>query len=650
MWDMAKKMKKIMFGIILVLLMFAVFTVPAVADTPPSIICQATIDDFDVRDVAVDSNDNIIVSGHEHIAKFDSACNELWTIELESYKDFDDVAVDPAGNIIAVYNRNDDIIICKYTPSGAESWCKQYDFNGWGWRDSPEAVAVDSNGDIIVVGQASERESPWRDVWIVIKVSGTTKNVIWTDYFEHDPPGGAVSYATAWDVVIDSNDYVIVTGTYDHLSGFYDDEQMLTIKYEPNGDRYCTKPYGAVDYCYGCGNYAYTVTVDHQDNVIIGGQSERWDDYNDGDVIKYSSNCQIQWEKALGMMGASAITSDDGIIMANSRIYLLDSTNGDVIWSLGFSASDVAVDSADNIIAVRSGEIVKYGYAQPDLTITRIWFNENPCCAGDDIEIIFDVTNQGDADAGPHTDCLYIDGNKVTEFSSSGLNAGDTTGWYYLYENVPSTPNPHVIEVCTDCNNDVEESDDDNNCDSDNLNVVTPIMTVNPTSWNPTIICGNTDSEVVTVSASGGCPVNGVTVSKVSGPEWLSVSPTDLGDIASGSSKTFTMTAAPPSETSGDFTYTVRVSNTCGTPSSIDVTGTITVPCPELSYSPASHDFGDKCEGVTDSTTFEIWNSGTGTLTYSFSESCSWVVEVNPTSGSSTGEHDTITVDIDTTG
>jgi hypothetical protein len=70
---------------------------------------------------------------------------------------------------------------------------------------------------------------------------------------------------------------------------------------------------------------------------------------------------------------------------------------------------------------------------------------------------------------------------------------------------------------------------------------------------------------------------------------------------------------------------------------------------PTLSISPSSHDFGDKCEGEMDSTTFEIWNSGTGTLTYSLSESCGWV-EVNPTSGSSTGEHDTITVDIDTTG
>jgi hypothetical protein len=70
---------------------------------------------------------------------------------------------------------------------------------------------------------------------------------------------------------------------------------------------------------------------------------------------------------------------------------------------------------------------------------------------------------------------------------------------------------------------------------------------------------------------------------------------------------------------------------------------------PSISIAPKSHDFGDKCEGETDNTTFELWNSGTGTLTYSLSETCGWV-EVNPTSGSSTGEHDTITVDIDTTG
>jgi hypothetical protein len=71
-----------------------------------------------------------------------------------------------------------------------------------------------------------------------------------------------------------------------------------------------------------------------------------------------------------------------------------------------------------------------------------------------------------------------------------------------------------------------------------------------------------------------------VTVSKISGPTWLSLSPTNLGDIASGSSEIFTITASPPSETSGDFPYSVRVSNTCGTPSTRDVTGTIDVKPP----------------------------------------------------------------------
>ena len=75
----------------------------------------------------------------------------------------------------------------------------------------------------------------------------------------------------------------------------------------------------------------------------------------------------------------------------------------------------------------------------------------------------------------------------------------------------------------------------------------------------------------------------------------------------------------------------------------VDVTGS------HLSYSPTFHNFGDMSEGQTDSTTFDIWNSGTGTLTYSLSESCDWVLVI-PTSGTSTGEHDTITVNIDTTG
>ena len=164
---------------------------------------------------------------------------------------------------------------------------------------------------------------------------------------------------------------------------------MLSPKIIISQQVYCTKPYGAVDFCWGCNNYAYTVTVDHQDNIIIGGFSDpSCADARDGDVIKYSSNCRIQWEKALGMMRASAITSDDGIIMVSSRIYLLDSTNGDVIWSIGFSARDVAVDSADNIIAVSSGEIVKYGEDPCTHTEKSADINGDGCVDSTDQDIL----------------------------------------------------------------------------------------------------------------------------------------------------------------------------------------------------------------------------------------------------------------------
>jgi hypothetical protein len=71
-------------------------------------------------------------------------------------------------------------------------------------------------------------------------------------------------------------------------------------------------------------------------------------------------------------------------------------------------------------------------------------------------------------------------------------------------------------------------------------------------------------------------------------------------------------------------------------------------PDPVLSYFPTSLDFGTLPLGAVDSKTFEIWNSGGGKLTYSFSEDMPWVTQITPSNGSSTGENDTITVDIDT--
>jgi hypothetical protein len=116
--------------------------------------------------------------------------------------------------------------------------------------------------------------------------------------------------------------------------------------------------------------------------------------------------------------------------------------------------------------------------------------------------------------------------------------------------------------------------------------------------------------------------------------------------LGAGASKTIKVKFCPTSTGSKSANLFADGSNCNDDSSSLSGTG---VENPELSYSPTSHDFGNKHEGENDSTSFEIWNCGTGTLDYSLSESCGWV-DVHPTSGSSIGEHDPITVDIDTTG
>jgi hypothetical protein len=59
---------------------------------------------------------------------------------------------------------------------------------------------------------------------------------------------------------------------------------------------------------------------------------------------------------------------------------------------------------------------------------------------------------------------------------------------------------------------------------------------------------------------------------------------------------------------------------------------------PQLAVDPTSLDFGT----ASNSMTFEIWNGGVSTLNYTISSDAAWLTAA-PTSGSSTGEHDTIT-------
>ena len=93
-----------------------------------------------------------------------------------------------------------------------------------------------------------------------------------------------------------------------------------------------------------------------------------------------------------------------------------------------------------------------------------------------------------------------------------------------------------------------------------------------------------------------------------------------------------------------DGTWNTSVPTLPGVTNTLDIT-VLAPPDPTLCRDPSSLDFGT----TSTSKTFEVWNCGGGTLSYSISDNQAWI-SVSPTSGSSTGEQDPITVTVDRSG
>jgi hypothetical protein len=106
-----------------------------------------------------------------------------------------------------------------------------------------------------------------------------------------------------------------------------------------------------------------------------------------------------------------------------------------------------------------------------------------------------------------------------------------------------------------------------------------------------------------------------------------------------------------PDWVAGGGNYTIQVTTLLAGDEQVSndvVSDVVMVQGPSLSFDPMGIDFDSILVNTSDSRSFDIWNGGVGTLTYSFSESESWL-DVSPVSGDSSGEHDIITVEVDTT-
>jgi uncharacterized delta-60 repeat protein len=225
------------------------------------------------NDVAVDSDNNIVVVGYDNnasdnqwrIMKINATGNLLWEYVTNPSPNTDRaqaVAVDSYNNIIvAGYDSNttsnkSQWRIMKFNSTGSLSWWNTIDFNTT-YYDEAYDIAVDSHDNIIVVGYDSLL---CNYQWRIMKFN-STGSLVWENATN---PSSSIDVAQA--VAIDSNDNIIVVGYDNSLSN----NQWRIMEFNAIGDslwEYVTNPSPGID-------RAQAIAVDSNDRIIVAGYDE----------------------------------------------------------------------------------------------------------------------------------------------------------------------------------------------------------------------------------------------------------------------------------------------------------------------------------------------------------------------------------------
>jgi hypothetical protein len=155
-----------------------------------------------------------------------------------------------------------------------------------------------------------------------------------------------------------------------------------------------------------------------------------------------------------------------------------------------------------------------------------------------------------------------------------------------------------------------------------------------------TIVAGtNPSSQTLQISNSGGGTLNW---SVSANQNWLSLFPSS--GSSTGETDNVTVGASIAGLAVGTYTATIMISAPGATNTPQTTAVTLTIAPPTISRSPAAMNFSGMVGSVNPSPQIlQISNSGSGTLNWSVSGNSTWL-SLSPSSGSSTGEIDNVTV------
>jgi len=162
-----------------------------------------------------------------------------------------EIGIDPLGNVVISGETRYGILLLKYSPSGETIWSRIIDDED---RLYGASLAIDKEGNMILVG-CYYREP---ELGAYIFKCDNEGNILWSKKFTID------NGCALLGVICDDSNNIIVVGYYYNDE---DEEDIILIKYSPNGDSIWAKRY---DFGEPFERVA-RLTIDRDGNIIATG-------------------------------------------------------------------------------------------------------------------------------------------------------------------------------------------------------------------------------------------------------------------------------------------------------------------------------------------------------------------------------------------
>lgn len=273
--------------------------------------------------LAVDSSQNVYVTGSGGTIKYDISGNEMWSIPVSAGA----ICLDVAEN---VYIAGENGLI-KYNSEGNELWNASYVISGMCWGGACP-LTVEKNGDSYVIGEDAESTSENA----VIAKHNSDGKLIWT--IRHNE--SREEYTVFEDIAVDNVGNVYVIGyigiNTSDFGASINARDYFTRKYDGSGQQLWVKHwYGTNESWY----QASAMSLDDSGNVYVTGFHANSSGPNIT-TVKYDSEGNELWASdALTGLPNDVVVDEFGNVYITGRgVYSQDcitskyDINGNQVW------------------------------------------------------------------------------------------------------------------------------------------------------------------------------------------------------------------------------------------------------------------------------------------------------------------------------